>query len=55
MDEPTNHCNECGLDFFYAPELHVCKHKGRALPGAEHDGESWVDECMRLQRDGRRA
>ena len=43
-----NHCGECGLDFYYAAELHECAHKG--VPVAVP--ESWVDECMRKQREG---
>jgi hypothetical protein len=41
--EPPHACGECGLKFFYAPELHHC----RTTPVVR--GESWVTECMRKQ------
>lgn len=47
-----NHCDECEQDFYYDPKYHECAHKGRVLPGSEYIGESWVDECMRKQREG---
>jgi hypothetical protein len=52
MAEILNHCEECGQDFYYAPNLHECAHKGRVLASDGPPGESWVDECMRKQRDG---
>jgi hypothetical protein len=47
-----NRCDECGLEYLYDPKYHECAHKGRQLAGSDRVGESWVDECMRKQREG---
>ena len=41
-------CDECGLTYSYDPKYHECADKGRPAP----EPESWVEECMRKQREG---
>lgn len=53
MTGTAHHCAECGLTYYYDERLHVCAFKADALPGNEHVGESWVDQCMRMQRSQR--
>lgn len=47
-----NHCDECGLDFLYDPKYHECAHKQRPVSDDDHVGESWIDQCLRMQKEG---
>jgi hypothetical protein len=47
-----NHCDECGLDFYYEPKYHECADKQRVLITPREQNESWVEECIRKQREG---
>lgn len=46
--ETFNHCENCGLDFFYRPELHECADSRQPLANP-YAGMSWVEECMAKQ------
>jgi len=46
--EPTTTCPDCGLTYFYDPKHHECQTGPVVLAG-----ETWVEECMRKQREGR--
>lgn len=50
----TTTCEACGLTYEYAPELHQCPtERDRQVRAAllAGRGESWVNECMRRQRE----
>lgn len=39
--ETVNRCDDCGLEFFYAPRLHECRDESIKLPST-----TWAEECV---------
>ena len=44
-----NKCECCGLEYAYAKDLHKCRTRPEPPYGTR---ETWVQECMRKQREG---